>query len=305
MSRKKKRKKNFFKKKKSNPLGFRLRSWCLMNSNKADTPQRADISKFFESAEDTLAERTSSLLAKRDDKNLALLAAMKRRPTKKDVESPGLSSEKLTQFLEGPTLTTPEHGTAKRADGEEGSTVSSDDDDEEMSRSYTALAKAERSSSSGASTPESLNNGAIRSLKKEKSSNEDAREDVSSEPSSTRKLPIMSHEDSSSHMGDTTETTGLNRRNREGIKMFYENGAVALNAHQSFRFESGKQKLGVTRVVLFFVVLQTQRAALEEVEVEVAAEVVDQERKLWQRTATTKATARRQVTTMRAKACRR
>lgn len=153
----------------------------MSKTGAAGTPQRADISKFFESAEDTLAERTSSLLKSGDTKNLALLAAMKSRtPSKKHLEEASLTPEKMNQFLEDTSAA----GASPAP--QDGSSVTSDDDDD-GSRSYTAAAmESRRSSSSGPPTPTS---------------------ERQAEPA--KHLPAISREDSSSHAGDTTETTGL------------------------------------------------------------------------------------------------
>merc|ERR1711916_192531 len=45
--------------------------------------------------------------------------------------------------------------------------------------------------------------------------------------------PIMRSDDSSSHLGDTTETTGLRRNDRGAMSAYFENG-VRLNSNQSF-----------------------------------------------------------------------
>ncbi len=152
-----------------------------MSMRHVESPQRADISRFFESPEDTLAERTS-LIAKRDDKNLALLAAMKRTRKKADDSDQSISAAKMERFLEHPAPSSKGH------DHEgEGSTVSSEDE-EELSKSYTAAAaetKLSTSSSSGASTP------------KQEKRNSFATESKTLE---------VSRDDSSSHMANKKKT---------------------------------------------------------------------------------------------------
>jgi hypothetical protein len=147
-----------------------------MSIRQVESPQRADISRFFESPEDTLAERTS-LIAKRDDKNLALLAAMKRTRKKAGDSDQSITAVKMEQFLEHPAPSSNGH------DHEgEGSTVSSEDE-EELSKSYTAAAaeiKLSTSSSSGACTPK--------------------QEKIDSFTAESKRALEVSRDDSSSHM---------------------------------------------------------------------------------------------------------
>ncbi len=189
-----------------------------------DSPQRSDLNRYFENPEDTLAERQSLLLSKHDDRpdKLALLAAMKRRSTRKglDEEATLTPENKLKHYLESGPMPNASRAVKAAAEEAEGSTVSSDDDDDEGSKSYTAK-------KSDPSTPETMAQTAVTRVPPS------PREESSEQSSKGR---LLHHDDSSSHVGDTTETTGLNRRNREGIKSFYEGGAVLLNPHQSFRF---------------------------------------------------------------------
>ena len=165
------------------------------------------------------AERTSdrtSLILKKDHNNLALLASMKRKPKKNIAESPSASEQHLSKFLEDAhdsASPSPSHDKPE----ELGETVSSSDEDE-LSRSYTN-ATATAATDGGAQPPPVKSTSAAASA-------------------------VASQDESSSHMGDTTETTGLARKNRAAIRSFYEGGAVALNPSQSFSAADTESSIG-------------------------------------------------------------
>ncbi len=155
--------------------------------------------------EQHVADRTS-LIARKDDKNLALLASMKRKPKKQMADSPNTSENHLSKFLEDTHDSPAKRPSAEKHD-ELGETVSSDDDDDELSRSYTPSGGPNQ---------------------------------LSAKPvaASASAAAVASQDESSSHMGDTTETTGLGRKNRAEIRNFFDGAAVALNAHQSQSFSA-------------------------------------------------------------------
>jgi hypothetical protein len=163
-----------------------------------------------ESPRGSTSDRTS-LISKKDDSNLALLASMKRKPKKHLADSPSASEQHLSKFLED-THDSPSPGHEKHE--ELGETVSSDED--ELSRSYT---KTNGTGSTGAGP---MVVSAV----------------------ATAGAAVASQDESSSHMGDTTETTGLARKNRSAIRSFYEGGAVALNPSQSFSAADTESSIG-------------------------------------------------------------
>jgi hypothetical protein len=87
--------------------------------------------------------------------------------------------------------------------------VSSDDEDDELSRSYT---------------PSGTSGSGLNLL--------------SAKPAAAVATGVVSQDESSSHMGDTTETTGLGRKNRAEIRGFFDGAAVPLNPHQSQSFSA-------------------------------------------------------------------